>query len=95
MFSYFGYAGYFAEDGGKLRATNGNTSYGTYGVVAEGYDLSEDPITGKVFNRSTEAAATVQSSFGSEAQLLALSYTNAGQEYFTTTTNIINPKCRR
>ena len=89
VFSYFGYAGYFAEDGGKLRATNGNTSYGTYGVVAEGYDLSEDPITGKVFNRSTEAAATVQSSFGSEAQLLALSYTNAGQEYFTTTTNII------
>ncbi len=89
VFSYFGYAGYMAEDGGKLRATNGNTSYGVYGVIAEGYDLSEDPITGKVFNRSTQAAATVQSSFGSEAQLLKLQYTNAGQNYFTTTTNII------
>jgi hypothetical protein len=52
-----------AENGGRIRATNGNTSYGTYGVIAEGYDATEVPITGKVYNQSTQVQANVQSSF--------------------------------
>jgi hypothetical protein len=46
VFSYYGYCGYFAEDGGRIRATNGNTSYGTFGVIALGYDITETPTSG-------------------------------------------------
>jgi len=90
VFSYYNYAGYFAEAGGRLRATNGNSSYGVYGVIAEGYDTTETPISGIVFNQSSQVQATVQSSFGSSAQLVRTSYSNAGAAYNTTTTNLLN-----
>jgi hypothetical protein len=90
VFSYYGYCGYFAENGGRIRATNGNTSYGTYGVIAEGYDITETPATGIVFNQSSQVQATVQSSFGSNSQLLRLTYSNSGSGYYTTTTNLLN-----
>ena len=90
VFSYYGYTGYFAEAGGRIRATNGNTSYGTYGVIASGYDVTEVPATGIIFNQSTQVQATVQQAFGSQAQLLRLNYSNAGSAYFTTTTNLLN-----
>ena len=89
VFSYFGYTGYFAEAGGRIRATNGNSSYGTYGVIAEGYDPTETPATGKVDNQSAQVQATVQSAFGANAELLRLNYTNAGSAYYSTTTNLI------
>jgi len=53
VFSYYNQIGYLAEAGGKIRATNGNSSYGSYGVVAEGYDATEIPITAQVNNRYT------------------------------------------
>jgi hypothetical protein len=90
VFSYYGYAGYFAENGGRIRATNGNSSYGTYGVIAEGFDPTETPATGQVDNQSGQVQATVQSAFGSNAELLRLNYVNAGSEYTTTTTNLLN-----
>ena len=89
IFSYYGYMGYLAEDGGRIRATNGNTSYGTYGVVAEGYDILETPTTGNVFNRSTQTQAQVQSAFGSTAQLIKINYSNAGSEYDSSTHNLL------
>jgi hypothetical protein len=89
VFSYFGYAGYFAEQGGRIRATNGNSSYGTYGVIAEGYDITETPIYGTVFNRNEQAKAEVQSAFGINANLLKLQYSNAGSQYTTQTTNLL------
>ena len=89
VFAYYGYAGYMAEDGARIRATNGNTSYGTYGVIAEGYDSTEVPVTGNVYNRSTQVQASVQSSFGQNAQLVALNYANSGSGYNTTTTNLL------
>ena len=55
VFTYFCHIGYLAEDGGTLRATNGNNSYGTYGSVAEGFDANETPITAKIDNRTLEA----------------------------------------
>ena len=55
VFTYFCHIGYLAEDGGILRATNGNNSYGTYGSVAEGYYATEVPITAKIDNRTLEA----------------------------------------
>ncbi len=90
VFTYYNYAGYFAEDGGRIRAANGNCSYGEYGAIAEGYDLEEDPITATVDNRTFQATASVQQSFGLEASLLKLQYSNAGIEYIKTVTNLLN-----
>jgi hypothetical protein len=89
VFSYYNYCGYLAEDGGRIRATNGNSSYGTYGVIAEGFVEDEVPIQGTVFNRSAQIQASVQSSFGSNAQLVKVQYSNAGSDYTTQTTNLI------
>ena len=90
VFSYYAYSGYLAEAGGRIRATNGNSSYGTFGVVATGYDTSESPITGNVFNQSTQVQATVQSTLTGSAQLLKLAYTNSGSNYVQPTTNLLN-----
>jgi hypothetical protein len=89
VFTYYNYAGYVAEAGGRIRAANGNSSYGTYGVIAEGYDVTETPDNGIIFNQSTQVQASVQSSFGANAQLLRLQFANAGSNYNTTTTNMI------
>ena len=90
VFSYYGYAGYFAEAGGRIRATNGNTSYGFYGVIAEGYDPTETPATGLIYNQSSQVQATVQQAYGSNSQLLRIQYSNAGSAYTSTTTNLLN-----
>ena len=90
VFTYYAYTGYFAENGGRIRAANGNCSYGYFGAVAEGYDLVEDPISATVDNQTFEATASVQQSFGIEASLLKLQYSNAGIEYIQTVTNLLN-----
>ena len=90
VFSYYNYAGYLAEAGGRIRATNGNSSYGTYGVVAEGYDVTETPITGNVFNQSTQVQASVQSTLSGSATLVKLLFANAGSNYAQPTTNLLN-----
>jgi hypothetical protein len=81
VFAYYSHCGYLAEAGGKIRATNGNTSYGTYGCVAEGFDISETPVTGTVNNRNQQAQ--IASAFIGEAtnKLIKLEYSNAGQAY--------------
>ena len=90
VFSYYAYSGYMAENGGRIRATNGNSSYGTFGVIAEGYDVSEDPITGKVNNRYYQASATPFSSLGSSAEILKVQYSHAGEGYSLPVTNMLN-----
>tara|TARA_Y100000389_G_scaffold204864_1_gene260256 strand:+ start:6854 stop:15034 length:8181 start_codon:yes stop_codon:yes gene_type:complete len=89
VFGYYNYSGYFAEDGGRIRATNGNSSYGTFGVVAEGYDDTEVPIAATVDNRSEQVQASVQSAFGANAELLSMQYANAGSGYYEQTTNML------
>jgi hypothetical protein len=89
VFSYYGYAGYMAENGGKIRATNGNSSYGTYGVISEGYDNSESPIIGTVNNRATQATASVVSSLGANSNILKIQYDHAGSNYNNPVTNLI------
>jgi hypothetical protein len=81
VFSYYAHIGYLAENGGKVRATNGNSSYGTYGAVSEGVSLTETPVTGTVNNRSTEA--TVAAAFSGQAgdQIIILEYSHCGQDY--------------
>ena len=89
VFSYYNYAGYFAEDGGRIRATNGNSSYGQFGCIAEGFDPTEVPISGSIDNQSTQVQASVQSAFGTSAELLSMQYANAGSNYFEQTTNLL------
>jgi hypothetical protein len=83
VFSYYGHIGYLAENGGKIRATNGNSSYGTFGTVAEGVDITEIPITGKVTNRAFDAIVNRVLTDGNE--ILVLEYANAGNNYTTAT----------
>jgi hypothetical protein len=80
VFCYYGYAGYLSELGGRIRATNGNSSYGTYGVIAEGIDSFETPIYATLNNRYNQAYVTnvitdVQN------QVYRLEFENAGNTY--------------
>ena len=88
VFSYYNHIGYLAENGGKVRATNGNNSYGKFGSVSEGGDASEVPVTCVVNNKSTDA--TVGNTFTDGDRILALEYTNAGTNYTTAATLTIS-----
>ena len=80
VFNYYGYAGYMAELGGRIRATNGNSSYGTYGVIAEGTDTYEQPIYAVLDNHSVQA--TIGEVVTDAAnQILRVEYANAGTNY--------------
>jgi len=89
VFSYYNHIGYLAENGGKIRATNGNNSYGTYGAIAEGIDITETAVTGTVNNRSTEAQ--VGNVFVDGDAILAMEYTNAGVNYSSGAYTISGP----
>ena len=80
VFNYYGYSGYLSELGGRIRATNGNSSYGTYGVVAEGVDTFETPIYGTLNNRFNQAFTTNVVT-DATTQVLRLEYANAGSNY--------------
>ena len=86
VFSYYGHIGYLAENGGKIRATNGNSSYGSFGCVAEGVDVTEIPITGAVNNRAVEAIVGNVLTDGNN--ILTLEYLNAGVNYTSGGTTI-------
>jgi len=79
VFSYYGHIGYLAENGGKIRATNGNSSYGTFGCVSEGVDSTETPVTGTVDNRDFNAAGTVVTDANNK--IWRVEYANAGNKY--------------
>lgn len=89
VFTYYSHVGYLAEEGGKIRATNGNNSYGDYGSIAVGNDPTETPRYGNVNNRNQEA--TVLSAFAGEVNdyILTLEFENAGQNYSQASYSII------
>jgi hypothetical protein len=86
VFTYFNYIGYLAENGGKMRATNGNNSYGTYGSVAEGVTSGESPITAQIDNQTEQAEVGIVHNNGSE--VMAIAYSNAGQDYSSATITV-------
>ena len=88
VFTYYNHIGYLAENGGKVRATNGNNSYGKFGSVSEGGDATETPITATVDNKSTDAA--IGNTFTDGNRILAMEYTNAGTNYTTAATLTIS-----
>ena len=79
VFTYYNYIGYLAENGGKIRGTNGNCSYGTYGAVAEGVIESEIPIQARINNRTEQASIGIVHNNGNE--IIGIAYSNAGQDY--------------
>jgi hypothetical protein len=74
-----------AQDGGIIRATNGNSSYGTYGAIADGIDATEVPAIARNYTRAQQAivAAAFAGDFVDEIQILE--WTNAGQDYSSAT----------
>lgn len=86
VFSYYAHIAYLAENGGKIRATNGNNSYGKFGSVSEGVDITETPLTAQINNQFNEA--NVRNIITDGSQLLAIGYGNAGQNYNTATYTI-------
>lgn len=86
VFTYYAHIGYLAENGGILRATNGNNSYGKFGSVAEGFDPNETPLSASVDNQDGEALVEEVLSTGS--QILALAWDNGGQDYTSATASV-------
>ena len=89
VFSYYAHIGYLAQDGGVIRATNGNSSYGTYGTIADGIDMTEVPQIARVYTRAQEAivAAAFAGDFVDEIQILE--WSNAGQDYSSVTAEFV------
>jgi hypothetical protein len=81
VFTYYSHIGYLAQAGGIIRATNGNNSYGRFGAIADGIDLTEIPQTAALYTRAQQAivANAFAGDFVDEIQILE--WTNAGQDY--------------
>ena len=85
VFTYYSHVGYLAESGGRIRATNGNNSYGDFGSVAEGVDSTETPNTAIIDNKF-QFAATVGYVFTDSAnQIYNFEFDNAGIDYNSVT----------
>ena len=48
-FTYYCYIGYIASGGGIIRSLNGNNSYGTYGAISYGNDVTETTVGGSLY----------------------------------------------
>ena len=89
VFSYYAHVGYLATEGGIIRGTNGNCSYGDFGALADGVDATEVPTQATVFNRNQEAivAAAFAGDFVDEIQILE--WRTAGQNYTQATASFV------
>jgi hypothetical protein len=89
VFTYYAHIGYLAEDGGIIRAANGNCSYGNYGAVSSGIDLTEIPQNAVSYTRAQQAivAAAFAGDFVDEIQILE--WENAGQDYTSATATFV------
>jgi len=80
VFTYYAHIGYLSENGGRIRGTNGNNSYGDFGSVAEGFDEREIPTTGFIDN-IFQFKATIGNVTTTGSSIIAFEYQNAGIEY--------------
>ena len=87
VFTYYSHIGYLAEAGGRIRATNGNNSYGDFGSVAEGVDVTEVPVSAIVDN-NTQYRATISNVVTDSNQFLQLEFNHAGNDYTEAQFNI-------
>jgi len=80
VFSYYAHIGYLAENGGRIRGTNGNNSYGDFGSVAEGVDEEETAITAIVDNKF-QYNATISNVETDTDSILNFEFSHAGNDY--------------
>ncbi len=80
VFTYYAHIGYLSTEGGRIRGTNGNNSYGDFGSVAEGFDMTETPNTAVVDNKF-QFTATVGSVITDGTSILNFEFENAGIDY--------------
>jgi len=80
VFTYYNHIGYLSTNGGRIRGTNGNNSYGDFGSVAEGFDATETPNTAVVDN-IFQFKATAGSVLTNNSSILQFEYDHAGQDY--------------
>ena len=57
-FTYYCDYGYVSTGGGKIRALNGNNSYGRYGALSAGYDTNEVAADGYIYGDTITYDAT-------------------------------------
>ena len=81
VFTYYSHIGYLCETGGRMRATNGNNSYGKFGSVAEGVDPDETPVTAIVDNEKQYNAVVANVFTDGVNELLSVEYSHAGNDY--------------
>ena len=88
VFTYYNQVGYLAENGGIIRATNGNNSYGSFGAIADGIDANEVPQQATINTRQNEAivGSTFAGDFSDE--ILIFEYSHCGEEYNNATASI-------
>lgn len=84
VFTYYAHIGYLAENGGRIRGTNGNNSYGDFGSVAEGFDNRETPILCEVDNTNFVATVGEVTTDGVN-KIWQFEYNNAGTDYTSAT----------
>ena len=83
VFSYYANIGMFALSGGIIRATNGNSSYGNFGAIADGINPNETVRYGSINTQTTDAL--IDSAFAGEINdyILGLEFRHCGQNYTT------------
>jgi len=88
VFTYYNQVGYLAENGGVIRATNGNNSYGDFGSIADGNDPNEVPEPVTVNNRKNEAQVVEAFAGGANDHIYIFEYSNSGEQYTQATSEI-------
>jgi len=81
VFTYYSHIGYLSENGGRIRGTNGNNSYGDFGSVAEGFDSTETPETAIVDNKFQYEATVIDVTTDNATEVYAFEFGNAGIDY--------------
>ena len=89
VFTYYNVIGYFAENGGVIRATNGNNSYGKFGSIADGNDPLESPQNVTANTRVSDAVVPQVFAGTAGDEILAFEYAHCGEEYTSATAEVI------
>ena len=103
VFSYYNWTSYFANTGGQIRSVAGNSSYGQYGLRAEGRDprevpdivyLSEDTVQlAKIYKRgifSTESIAGEQTLYIDNYQYIPFNISEIEIDHSGTRSKLVN-----
>ena len=89
VFTYYAHVGYLAQAGGVIRATNGNNSYGTFGAISDGVDLTETPQSAAVYTRAQQAIVSTAFAGDFVDEIQILEWINAGQDYTSASASFI------